>query len=348
MAKASTSLPLVSIIVPVYNGEKYLRESLDSILAQTYPHTEVLVMDDASTDGTAAVLESYRDRVRVIRQPQNRGQFGNINDGIAVALGKYIAVYHADDVYMPTIVEREVEFLEEWPEAGAVFAKIIFIDPGGREFGRLTLPPELRRSRPFSFPVIFNGLLKYKNHFLMCPTAMVRASVYGDVGVYRQDLRTSGDLEMWVRIARKYSVGILDEYLVRYRHFHPSESTRYEHLRTEVHDHFRIIDLYLKDGGRAVTTAADLAAHEAHRAEDWLMVVVNDYILGRRQEARAAFRQVRVARLLGSRRVEWGRLLVLYLMFQVLLRLPRIPVVAKLFFRRWHSGAPRIGRPTSE
>ena len=89
-------------------------------------------------------------------------------------------------------------------------------------------------------------------------------------------------------------MGILDEYLVRYRHFHPSESTRYEHLRTEVHDHFRIIDLYLKDGGRAVTTAADLAAHEAHRAEDWLMVVVNDYILGRRQEARAAFRQVRV------------------------------------------------------
>ena len=348
MADTSTSLPLVSIIVPVYNGEKYLRESLDSILAQTYPHTEVLVMDDASTDGTAAVLESYRDRVRVIRQPQNRGQFGNVNDGIALALGKYIAVYHADDVYMPTIVEREVEFLEKYPEAGAVFAKIIFIDPGGREFGRLTLPPELRRSRPFSFPVIFNGLLKYKNHFLMCPTAMVRASVYGDVGVYRQDLRTSGDLEMWVRIARKYPVGILDEYLVRYRHFHASESTRYEHLRTEVHDHFQIMDLYLKDGGRAVTTAADLAAHEAHRAEDWLMVVVNDYILGRRQEARVALRQVRGTRLLGSRRVERGRLLVLFLMLQILVRLPRIPSVADLFFRRWHSKIPRIGRPPNE
>src|SRR6266702_6968584 len=65
--------PLVSIIVPVYNGERYLRESLDSILSQTYPHTEVIVMDDASTDGAAAILESYGNRVRIFRQPHNRG-----------------------------------------------------------------------------------------------------------------------------------------------------------------------------------------------------------------------------------------------------------------------------------
>ena len=112
------SRPLVSIVVPAYNAEKYLRESLDSILAQTYPNVEVLVMDDYSTDGTPAILASYGQRIRVIRQPKNRGIYGNANDGIAASQGEYIAVYHSDDVYLPEMVEREVEFLEKYPEGG--------------------------------------------------------------------------------------------------------------------------------------------------------------------------------------------------------------------------------------
>src|SRR3989442_1563603 len=134
--------PLVSIIVPVFNGERYLRESLDSILAQTYPRVEVLVMDDASTDGTPSIIASYGNQVHYYRQPQNRGIYGNMNDGIAMARGEYIAIYHADDVYLPKIVECEVAFLHHHPEAGAVFCQAVFIDSLGREFGRLEIPPE--------------------------------------------------------------------------------------------------------------------------------------------------------------------------------------------------------------
>ncbi|MDQ3685332.1 MAG: glycosyltransferase, partial [Acidobacteriota bacterium] len=116
---SNESLPLVSIIVPVFNGEKYVRESLDSIVGQTYPHLEILVMDDASTDATPGIIAGYGDRVTSYRQPRNRGQFQNVNDGIGMARGEYIAVYHADDVYEPRIVEREVDFLERHTEAGA-------------------------------------------------------------------------------------------------------------------------------------------------------------------------------------------------------------------------------------
>ncbi len=91
--------PLVSIIVPVFNGERYLRESLDSILAQTYSRTEVFVMDDASTDGTRGLAAAYGERVKYHRQEANRGIYGNANDGIAMARGEYIAIYHADDIY---------------------------------------------------------------------------------------------------------------------------------------------------------------------------------------------------------------------------------------------------------
>src|SRR5882672_1963255 len=92
MMSVSNKLPLVSIVVPVFNGERYLRESLDSILAQTYSRTEIIVMDDASTDGTAEIIASYGGRISHYRQPQNRGIYGNMNDGIAGSQGELIAI----------------------------------------------------------------------------------------------------------------------------------------------------------------------------------------------------------------------------------------------------------------
>src|SRR5689334_22259492 len=102
-----TGTPRVSVVVPVWNGERFLRESLDSILLQTFPSLEVIVMDDASTDGTEQIVRSYGDAVRYHRQSATRGIYGNCNDGIALARGEFIAIYHADDIYDPTIVERE-------------------------------------------------------------------------------------------------------------------------------------------------------------------------------------------------------------------------------------------------
>ncbi len=98
--------PLVSVIVPVYNGAKYLRESLDSILAQTHPNVEIVVVDDCSTDDTPRILESYGSVLRVLRQTRNRGQFASVNDALDIVRGEYVAVFHADDVYDPDIVAR--------------------------------------------------------------------------------------------------------------------------------------------------------------------------------------------------------------------------------------------------
>ncbi len=339
MPEGNSASPLVTIIVPVFNAERYLRESLDSILAQTYAPTEVLVMDDASTDSTPATIAAYGDRVRYHRQLHNLKMYGNWNAGIALAAGDYIAIYHADDVYDPRIVEREVAFLQRYPEAGAVFCKDIFIDPEGREVGRLSLPRELRGERPLDYPTILNALLRYKNRFLRCPSNMVRASVYQDVGGYRDaaEFGTASDLEMWLRIAQKYPIGILDEYLLRYRQGHSSSGERYNQLRTDEEYHLRIMDLYLSQGGRAVATPSALTAHEAHRAEDQLMRVISLYILGRTAEARGLLATVQWQRILASPAVQRDRLSILFLFLQALVRLPRIPALADLFREHWHS-----------
>jgi glycosyltransferase involved in cell wall biosynthesis len=218
--------PLVSVIVPSYNGARFLPESLDSILAQTYPHIEIIVLDDASTDDTPAVAARYAGRITYVRQAVNRGQFDNVNDGIARATGELVAVYHADDVYLPEIVEREVAYLEAHPDVAAVFASDIFVDAVGREYGRLRLPPEVRGEQPLDYATVLNALLTYKNRFLVGPSAMVRASVYASVGRYReQRYRIASDLEMWMRIARQRPIAVLEDHLMKYRHFHGNASS---------------------------------------------------------------------------------------------------------------------------
>ena len=338
MISVSNSLPLVSIVVPVFNGERYLRESLDSILAQTYPRTEIIVMDDASTDGTPEIIASYGDRISHYRQPQNRGIYGNMNDGILRSQGEYIAIYHSDDVYHPRIVEREVEFMQSHPDTGAVFCKDVFINPQGEERGRFEFPPELRGGGVFDYTMILNTLLSRQNRIFRCPSCMVRASVYRDLGGYRDlEFLNTSDLEMYLRISRHYPVGLLDEYLYSYRWGHGNSGQRYRHVRTDPNRYFKIMDLYLADGGADIANPRALKDYEAHRAEDNLMRAVSLYILDQRREARSVLTNVRVGQVIASGKVLRGRLLVLLILLRSLVRLPRISFVANMFVSHWHT-----------
>jgi glycosyltransferase involved in cell wall biosynthesis len=329
--------PLVSLIVPVFNGGPYVRESLESILGQTYPSLEVIVVDDASTDSTPEILASYGNRIRVHRQEKTRGIYGNANDGIGLARGELVGVFHADDVYAPDLVEREVDWLLAHPGAGAVFCCVVFMDRDGREFARQELPPEVRGNRELAYGEVLNTLLLRKNTFLACPTALVRADVYRDVGGYRDEqFKNTSDVEMWLRIARSYGIGVLEDQLLRYRRGHGSSSELYHGLRTEPFRLFEILDLELEAAPPGVATPRALRGYHAHRAEDLALRAVNHYILGRPDSARALLGALRVRSLVGSAAVQRWRLLLLVLALRVLVRLPRVSAVARLFAWRWH------------
>ena len=328
------SRPLVTIVVPVLNGARFIRESLDSILAQSYPRIDVIVMDDASSDDTAAIVASYGDQVRYVRQASTSGIFANANDGIQLAGGDLVAIYHADDIYGPDMVEREVRCFEQHPDVGAVFCSDIFVDEAGREYARLRLPPEIRGGQPLSFGEVFNGLLRHKNTFLRCPSAMVRASTYRSVGLYRQDLfRNMADLDMWIRIASVGPIVVLGEPLYRYRHFAEQDSKRYHRLRTSAENYFAVMDHHLANGARAAATAQALGDYEAHRSQDWLMVAVAHYVLGDLPAARESLAKVRVQSLVRSRQVQRWRLALLTVGLRVFMRLPRFGPLASAFRR---------------
>ncbi len=327
-------------MVPVYNGAPYLRECLDSLLAQSWRDREILLMDDASTDGTPAIAASYGSAITYVRQPVNRGQFRNVDDGIGRATGRYIAVYHADDVYDPEIVSQEVAFLEAHPEVGLVFSLIWLADRSAHVYGRLELPASLRGHDALSYAEVLTGILTYKNVFLPTPTAMARAELYQQVGRYRTEFGSAGDLDMWLRCARVTRIKVLERHLMRYRHTTGSEGQSYQLARTTPENFFAVMDREIADYGAIQMTDEAGRAYEAHRAEDYLRICVNTYIKGALSETRVAWGQVSVRALLGSGAIARPRLLLLWAMLGTAARLPHSGRFARALHWRYYGRLP--------
>lgn len=231
------------------------------------------------------------------------------------------------------------------PEVGAVFCADILVDAQGREYARMGVPAALRGDRPVGYATLLNTLLERKNRFLVCPTAMVRADVHAAVGVYLQGrFRNSADLEMWLRIARRFPIVVLEAHLMKYRHFHGNSSQRYHRLRTDPENFFSIMDDDLAGGDRALATPQALREYEAHRSEDRLMAAISHYIKAEAAAGRAALRRVDLSAIAAATQVQRGRLMLLTAAMWLLLRLPRIDGLARKMFDRWHVKRPPVHR----
>ena len=331
-------------MVPVYNGARFLHESLGSIVAQTWSRREIVVMDDASTDETPAIVASFGRALQYHRQSANRGQFNNVADGIARARGEYKAVFHADDLYDPDVVEREVAFLEARPNVGAVFCLDRFIDGTGWEYGRLVIPRALRGAGALDYARVVNAILEYKNVFMPTPGAMVRTALYREAGGFHTEFGSATDLDMWLRLARIMPIGLLEEHLFRYRHTRSSVGQSYQLLRTGPENFFAVMDHCLAEGGDDLVRPRALRAYEAHRAVDWLRCAVNAYIQQDLALARRLLAKVRLSCLVASRRVPRVRELALFAGLSMLCRIPYVAAAGRALHWRFYGRLPWWGQ----
>jgi len=198
-------MAFISVIVPVFNREVYLREALDSILKQTRPADEIIVVDDGSTDGSGEVARSYRERVRCIPQA-NQGIGGARNTGIAAAQGDLIALLDSDDLWGKTKLERQCDTLSQHPELDFIFCRMISFSA-----------PEADQPEQPSFN---------KEEMAACLASglLARREVFTKTGPYETDLRV-GEFVSW--IGRTQELGlrydILPEVLL-YRRVHGGNS----------------------------------------------------------------------------------------------------------------------------
>lgn len=185
--------PTISVVMPVYNGERFLREAIESILKQTYSDFEFIIINDGSTDKTDEIVRSYNDpRIVYIKNDKNLGLSKSFNTGIDAARGKYIARMDADDVCAPKRFERQLQFLERRPGVDIVGSNLRFIDEKSRplsNFKRQADHIDIKFSSLFSTP-------------MMHPTIMGKTSVF-KTHHYNEALSNSEDYELWSRLLFK-------------------------------------------------------------------------------------------------------------------------------------------------
>ncbi len=215
--------PLVSICVPTYNSSAYLRQSLDSIVAQTYKNVEVIIGDNASTDDTVVIANEYAVRwgFRIYVNERNVGPLNNWNCLLERAQGDYVAIYHSDDVYEPTIVEESVKVFSGNDKIAVVGTMANVIDLKGAFLHGYDLPDSIKKLNKSVYcfdEVMLGAVMSGGNRILLLTSSlMVKRTVYGKVGKFGDAYRSAGDYEMWFRIAAKYDVAVIDRKLLNYR-----------------------------------------------------------------------------------------------------------------------------------
>jgi len=205
----SSNSPLVSVLLPVYNGAEYLDEAIQSLLAQTFSDLEIIVIDDGSTDESASILEKFsEDRVRVYHQA-NQGLAAALNRAISLARGDYLARQDQDDVSRPERLEKQVAFLQAHPQHGMVgtWARIWLEN---QEAGRSHRHPA--ESHILKWELLFNNPFVHSS-------MLIRKSAMQKVGGYCTDRsrQPPEDYELWSRIAREFELGNIPEFLHVYR-----------------------------------------------------------------------------------------------------------------------------------
>lgn len=186
----SDSAPLVSVVTPSFNQARFLEQTLQSVLAQDYPHVEYLVVDGGSQDGSQEILQQYDSRLAWWTSEPDLGQTDAINKGFDRARGEILAWINSDDTYLPHAVGEAVAFFQDHPEVGMVYGDADFIDEAGRVVGRFD-------ARQTSYRRLRRGGV-----YIPQQASFFRASLWQEVGPLDPSFYFAMDYDLWLRLAR--------------------------------------------------------------------------------------------------------------------------------------------------
>lgn len=212
-------MPKVSVVLTSFNHEKYICEAIDSVLNQSFPDFELIILDDLSSDRSWDLITEYSDRrIKAFRDTEHNGGMVRFNKAIAeLASGQYIAIHHSDDVWEPRKLERQVALLDSRSDIGAVFTDASIIGDDGSPFTDeshfyFSIFDQPNRTRHEWLRFFFKA-----GNVLCHPSVLIRKACYDDVGLYRFGFWQLADLDMWIRVCLNYEIHIIREKLIRFR-----------------------------------------------------------------------------------------------------------------------------------
>lgn len=219
--------PLVAVIIPVYNRAGFLKQTIDSVLSQTYRNIQLIVVDDGSTDGSYELIKSYGDKLTLITHPnhKNQGQSASINLGIKYVIEKcdYIAILDSDDYWLPEKVYKQVKVMINKPDVGLVYGNGYGVNVKGERLYEIYTNKHVEESKPE------NVLLDC--YFLLPNNSLVRESIYQKAGFFDESLRAAQDHDMAIRIAECTKLEYIPDHVFCYRRHENSISHRNADIR---------------------------------------------------------------------------------------------------------------------
>ena len=205
------STPLVSVITPVYNREKYLVKCIESILNQTYENFEFIIIDDNSSDLTVNIIKDYllRDsRIKFLENNKNLGATLTFNRGLDIAKGKYIARMDSDDISFPDRFKKQVDIFESWHDLEVLGTGAVLIDHKENEIGRKQFPSNFKKISN----IIKTGVPVFD------PSVMMRSSTLKEINGFDNRLAPADDYHLWLTLFKqKKIISNIDDYLIKYR-----------------------------------------------------------------------------------------------------------------------------------
>jgi glycosyltransferase involved in cell wall biosynthesis len=205
----------ISVVIPAYNSAPFIAEAIESVLAQTVPPDEIIVVDDGSTDRTADVLQRFGSRVQLLRQA-NKGPSIARNVGAAAARGAWLAFIDADDTWLPTKLQRQLEI------ASSENVKMVYTDRFNVG-NKGALPDVQSQVQRLYRGDVFLDLLQEGNHISLS-SVLIDTELFRTLGGFADHIRSGEDWDLWIRLAERHRIGVVDEPLLRYR-FHDTMSS---------------------------------------------------------------------------------------------------------------------------
>ena len=195
--RSTPPLPLITVVTPVYNGANTIRETIESVLNQQYPHLEYIIVDGGSTDGTLSIVNEYRQHLTQVISEPDRGMYDAIAKGFTVATGTILAYLNSDDLYEPDALRRVGLYFADHPNVEVIYHEDTVAVAGWRF-------PNRRQPRFVDFYTLLQG------HILYQDGVFFRRRAYEAVGGVNRDMKLAGDWDLWVRLARRYPFHKLD------------------------------------------------------------------------------------------------------------------------------------------
>lgn len=213
----------LSVLIPTYNGEKYLRQTLDSVLEEDLRDVEFVVVDDGSTDSTRIILDSYSSRLnlKIFDQPHSGNWITGVNRALQLSSGKYISILHQDDCWIKGRLEVMRRLAVDHPDVALFFHPVWIMGPSGKRLGKWNCPFS-KKTTPLDSDSFFSKLLI--QNFISIPAPFFRRDSALKIGGFDPNLLYSGDWDFWLKMARSGKIFYCPELLAIFR-VHPGSQT---------------------------------------------------------------------------------------------------------------------------